>query len=1048
MAENREDAKRYTAIPPQREALKAEEEVLRHWDENDIFKRSIDERPVEKSFVFYEGPPTANGRPGVHHAMSRTIKDLVCRFRTMKGERVVRKAGWDTHGLPVEIEVEKMLGLDGKDQIEEYGVDKFNKQCYKSVFKYLDEWHDFTHKLGYWLDLDNPYVTCTNEYIESVWWILKQFWDQDMLYEGHKIIPYCARCGTSLSSHEVSQGYKDVADPSIFIKLKLTDEDAYFLVWTTTPWTLISNVALAVGPEYDYARVSHNGDTLILAKELLTVLDGEYEILGTVKGHELVDKTYEPCFPWFVEEEGGFRVIGAEFVTLSDGTGIVHMAPAFGEDDYIAGIQEGLPFVQPVDAEGKFTPEITQWAGKFIKDADPEIIEDLRERGILYRAETHEHSYPFCWRCDSPLIYYARRSWFIRTTAFKDLMIEENKKVQWYPPEVGENRFARWLEGNIDWALSRERYWGTPLNIWTCDSCEEKYCIGDLTELKSISEQFPEDYDLHKPFIDDLDVGCPECGGKMTRVPEVIDCWFDSGAMPFAQYHYPMENMDVFKQQYPAEFISEGVDQSRGWFYSLLAIGAFLTKKSPYKRCLPHGMILDREGQKMSKSKGNAVFAMDVLGSDGADSLRWYLMISGAPYLPKRFDLEAMRDNANKFLGTLRNLYSFFAMYAEIDGFEPSGDVKSDNLIDRWILSRFNSTVHDVTAALDEYEMTRAARSIQTFVIDELSNWYLRRCRRRFWKNEMSGDKLAAYETFYTVLEGVTRLAAPFVPFLTEAVWQRLRGEAGKAGSVHLEPYPTADNSMIDEQLEKNMAGVLKTVTTGRAVRNKAAIKVRTPLARMLVHGKYHDVTGWTKDEELSGLVLDELNVKAIEIIEDTGELIRMSVKPEYSVLGKRFGKNMKAAASVLEGLGAESVVELVEKGSVSVEIDGKKEDVTLEEVRVESETAEGFESESEGDLTIILDTKLTDELRREGTARDLVNRIQNFRKESGFEVGDRILLAWRGPDDIKQVFEGYRDHICSETLVENLLEGEQDWENTTSFELDGFEIDLWVKLA
>jgi isoleucyl-tRNA synthetase len=1048
MAGRDPDKKRYGSIPPQREALEAEAEVLRHWDEHDIFRRSVDERPEENNFVFFEGPPTANGRPGVHHAMSRTIKDLVCRYRTMKGERVVRKAGWDTHGLPVEIEVEKMLGLDGKDQIEEYGVDRFNKECYKSVFKYLDEWHDFTRKLGYWLDLDDPYVTCRNEYIESVWWILKQFWDQDMLYEGHKIIPYCARCGTSLSSHEVSQGYKDVADPSIFIKLKLTGEDAYFLVWTTTPWTLISNVALAVGPEHDYARVSHRGETLILAAELLRVLDGEYEILGKVKGHELVGKTYEPCFPWFKDEENAFRVIAAEFVTLTDGTGIVHIAPAFGEDDYIAGMEQGLPFVQPVDAEGKFTPEITKWAGRFIKDADPEIIEDLHERGILYRAEKYEHSYPFCWRCDSPLIYYARRSWYIKTTAYKDLLIEANSKVHWYPPEVGENRFARWLEGNVDWALSRERSGGTPLNIWTCDSCGEKYCIGDLTELRSISEQFPEDYDLHKPFIDDLDVGCPECGGKMTRVPEVIDCWFDSGAMPFAQYHYPMENMDLFKKQYPAEFISEGVDQSRGWFYSLLAIGAFLTKQSPYKRCLPHGMILDRDGQKMSKSKGNAVFASDVLASDGADSLRWYLMISGAPYLPKRFDLEAMRDNANKFLGTLRNLYSFFAMYAEIDGFEPAGEMKSENLIDRWVLSRFNSTVHEVTAALDEYELTRAARSIQTFVIDELSNWYLRRCRRRFWKNEMSGDKLAAYETFYMVLEGVTRLAAPFVPFLSEAIWQRLRGEAGKSGSVHLEPYPVSNGAMIDEELEKNMAGVLKAVTTGRAVRNKAAIKVRTPLARMLVHGKYHDVTEWTKDEELRGLVLDELNVKAIETIDDTGDLIRMSVRPEYSVLGKRFGRNMKAAAAALEGLGAGKVLELVEKGQVSVEIDGRAEEISLEEVKVESETAEGFESESEGDLTVILDTDLTDELRREGTARDLVNRIQNFRKESGFEVSDRIELAWRGPDEIKHVFEEYRDHICSETLVESLLEGEQDWDNSTSFDLDGFDIDLWVKLA
>ncbi|HER44426.1 MAG TPA: isoleucine--tRNA ligase, partial [Candidatus Eisenbacteria bacterium] len=559
-----------------------------------------------------------------------------------------RKAGWDTHGLPVEIEVEHTLGLDGKDQIEEYGVAAFNAECRKSVFRYLDEWHDFTRRLGYWLDLDEPYVTCTNEYIESVWWILKQFWDQDMLYEGHKIVPYCPRCGTSLSSHEVSQGYRDVSDPSIFIKLKIPGDDASFLVWTTTPWTLVSNVALAVGPEYDYVRVRHGGEELILAEALLDVLEGPREILASMKGRELVGRRYEPCFPFFAGTEGAFRVIAADFVTLSDGTGIVHVAPAFGEDDYRAGREEGLPFIQPVDAEGRFTAEIPPWAGLFIKEADPRIIEDLDSRGILYRSATIEHSYPFCWRCDSPLVYYARRSWYIRTTAFKDLLIEANGKVEWFPPELGENRFARWLEGNIDWALSRERYWGTPLNIWTCGSCEEKFCIGSVEELRSISEPIPGDFDLHKPFIDDLDVGCPVCGGRMTRVSEVIDCWFDSGSMPFAQYHYPHENMDIFREQYPAEFISEGVDQTRGWFYSLLAIGAFLTKESPYRRCLPHGMVLDRDGQKMSKSRGNAVFASDALAADGADALRWYLMTSGAPYLPKRYDQDALRDAANK----------------------------------------------------------------------------------------------------------------------------------------------------------------------------------------------------------------------------------------------------------------------------------------------------------------------------------------------------------------------------------------------------------------
>ncbi|MDD3643152.1 MAG: isoleucine--tRNA ligase, partial [Candidatus Krumholzibacteria bacterium] len=717
MPEHDETRRRYPLLPPQQQAIEEEHRILGWWDERDIFRRSIDERPESERFVFYEGPPTANGRPGVHHAMSRTIKDLVCRYQTMKGRRVLRKAGWDTHGLPVEIEVEHSLGLDGKDQIEEYGVEAFNKACYRSVFRYLDEWHEFTRRLGFWLDLDRPYVTCTNEYIETVWWILRQFWDRDMLYEGHKIVPYCARCGTSLSSHEVSQGYRDVSDPSIYIKLRLRDEDAFFLVWTTTPWTLISNVALAVGPEHDYVRVRHGGEVLILAEALLGVLGGEYEQMGRFKGSDLVGREYEPCFPYFKGAENAFRVIAADFVTLTDGTGIVHIAPAFGEDDYTAGIEQGLPFIQAVDAKGRFTPEVEKWAGRFIKDADPDIIEDLRERRILYDAVKITHSYPFCWRCDSPLIYYARRSWYIRTTAFKDLLIEANNAVHWYPPEVGENRFARWLEGNVDWALSRERYWGTPLNIWTCDSCAGKFCIGSLEELRSISERFPEEYDLHKPFIDELEVRCPECGGRMTRVPEVIDCWFDSGSMPFAQYHYPVENADLHRSQYPADFISEGVDQSRGWFYSLLVIGAFLTGQSPYRRVLPHGMVLDREGQKMSKSRGNAVFASDVLASDGADALRWYLMISGAPYLPKRFDLEAMRDSANKFLGTIRNLYGFFAMYAEIDGYEPAGArAAGGSLIDRWIVLRYNTTVRDVAAALDEYELTRAARALQTFV--------------------------------------------------------------------------------------------------------------------------------------------------------------------------------------------------------------------------------------------------------------------------------------------------------------------------------------------
>ncbi|MDD4857360.1 MAG: isoleucine--tRNA ligase [Candidatus Krumholzibacteria bacterium] len=1043
MAEKETTRKRYPELAPFSEAIKLEAEILAFWEANNVFKRSIEERPFDNAFVFYEGPPTANGRPGVHHALSRTIKDLVCRYQTMKGHRVVRKAGWDTHGLPVEIEVEHQLDINGKDQIEHYGIARFNEKCRESVFKYLDEWLEFTKKLGYWLDLDDPYITFKNDYIESVWWILKQFWDQDMLFQGHKIVPYCPRCGTSLSSHEVSQGYADAQDPSIFIKLKLVDEDAYFLVWTTTPWTLISNVALAVGPDHDYVRVRNKGEVLILAEALVGVLDGDTEILGSVKGADLIGKRYEPCFPFFDKMVDAFRVIGTDFVSLEDGTGIVHMAPAFGEDDYNAGKAENLPMLQPVDPAGKFTPEVTPWAGMFIKDADPEIITDLKKRGILYRSGKITHSYPFCWRCRSPLIYYARRSWYIKTTAFKDLLLEANSKVQWFPPEIGENRFTAWLEGNVDWALSRERYWGTPLNIWTCEACKEQFCIGSVEELRSIAEAFPEEYDLHKPFIDDLDVGCPECGGKMKRVPEVIDCWFDSGSMPFAQYHYPHENMDLFKSQYPAEFISEGVEQSRGWFYSLLVIGAFLTKQSPYKRCLPHGLVLDAAGQKMSKSRGNAVSASDVLASDGADALRWYILASGSPWLPKRFDYEALRDTANRFLGAIRNLYNFFSLYAEIDGFQPSGNLKSANLLDRWIISRCNSTVREVTDMLDRYEPTRAARAIQVFVIDELSNWYLRRSRRRFWKNEMSDDKLAAYETFYTVLRQVTILSAPFIPFLSEAVYRRLRGAKD---SVHLELYPAVDESAIDADLEKRMAGVLKTVSAGHSLRNTAQVKVRTPLAELFVHSPYPVETEWLGSEEFAFLVRDELNVKKITLLDSPERQVKYKVKADFSKLGKRLGKNMKQAAGILEALDAAGVKTLLSKGEIAIELDGQKEVITKKEVQILQETAQGFIAGTDGDLTVILDTRLTSELIKEGLARELVNRIQNFRKESGLEVSDRIELSFRASEEVSVVFREFGEHICMETLAASLDEGEKDWKFTTAFKAGEYSIELWMR--
>ncbi|MCD6379713.1 isoleucine--tRNA ligase [bacterium] len=1041
----------YRDLSPLSEAVEAEKEVLKYWDEHEIFRKSLDQRPKEKSFVFYEGPPTANGRPGVHHAMSRTIKDTICRFKTMSGFRVERKAGWDTHGLPVEIEVEKKLGLEGKKQIEKHGVADFNKECRKSIFKYLDEWHEFTRRLGFWLDLDNPYVTCTNEYIESVWWILKQFWDQGLLYEGHKIVPYCPRCGTALSSHEVSQGYKDVTDPSVYFKMKVKGEDASFLVWTTTPWTLLSNVALAVGPEYKYVKVRNNGEVLILAEALTAVLDGEFEVLERFAGKDLVGKKYQPCFPYFEDVKGGFRVIEADFVTLTDGTGIVHIAPAFGEDDYRIGKVEKLPFVQPVDKEGKFTEDIELWAGSFVKDCDQEIIDNLDKRGILYRKEGITHSYPFCWRCDSPLLYYARRSWYIKTTAFKDLLIEANSKIEWYPPEVGENRFARWLEGNVDWALSRERYWGTPLNIWVCDSCEEKYCVGGIEELRSLSKDFPETLDLHKPYVDELNVRCPKCGAGMTRVPEVIDCWFDSGAMPFAQHHYPIENKDLFETQYPAEFISEGVDQSRGWFYSLLVIGVFLKKQSPYRRCLPHGMVLDANGQKMSKSRGNAVYANEALDDYGADALRWFLMTSGAPHLAKRFDPDALKDGANRFIGTFRNLYSFFAMYANLDGFVPSGEIESDNLIDKWLLSVYNSTVKEVKEALDAYDINRAGRKLSSFVVDKLSNWYLRRCRRRFWKNEMSGDKRSAYETYYMVLSGVTRLMAPIVPFISELVFLRLQNyrEQGEDNlSVHLRSYPKCNEELIDRELERKMQEVLQVVIAGRAARNKAGIKVRTPLSELLVCSADSGKVDWLDDEEYAALVHDELNVKKISYIESADDYISLTAKPEFSLLGKRFGKKIKEVSQAIGKLDKTRLKKLEAVGEISIDIDGKGEKFKAEEIKVFRQTIENFEVETESEITVVLNTMLTPGLIKEGMARDIVNRVQNLRKDSGFEISDRIVLSYKADEEVKEVFTEFDDYIRGETLAESIDNSSKNWPFVTEFELNGFNVVLWTKLT
>jgi isoleucyl-tRNA synthetase len=1045
--------RQFPAIARPDQVKEAEERLVQWWTKERTFERSVDEREGGQRFVFYEGPPTANGKPGVHHVMARLCKDIVCRYKTMLGCQVIRKAGWDTHGLPVEIEVEKMLGLDSKDEIEKYGIDKFNQKCRESVFKYKEDWVEFTRRIGYWLDLEHPYVTYENEYIETVWSILAKMWEKDLLYLGHKIVPYCPRCETSLSSHEVSLGYRDVTDPSIFIKFKIADGDDRFLVWTTTPWTLISNVALAVGEYFDYVRVSHNGETLILAEALLSVLDGDYEVLEKFKGETLVGRRYEPLFDFFKDEENAFRVVAGDFVSLEDGTGIVHIAPAFGEDDYKLHVTEGVPIVQPVTPRGTFTDDITPWAGKWIKDADPSITSVLDKEGKLYKSLSYKHSYPFCWRCSTPLIYYARRSWYIKTTAFKDDMIEANRKIEWYPKEVGEYRFGNWLENNVDWALSRERYWGTPLPIWVCDRCEKKHAIGSIEELRKRGKNVPGDdaLDLHRPQVDEIELDCPDCHGTMRRITEVIDAWFDSGSMPFAQYHYPFEKGGPFEHQFPADFICEGIDQSRGWFYSLLAISVFLEGESSYRHCVVTELVLDEKGQKMAKSKQNVVEPWDVLNKEGADALRWYLIHSSPPWLPTRFDRKGVGDASQKLLGTLRNVYSFFAMYAEIDGFQlgdSAGDLDQQNLLDRWILSRYHTTVSDVRRQLDNYDMTRAARTLQTFVLDELSNWYVRRSRRRFWKGEMGLDKAAAYHTLYTVLSGAVRLLAPFVPFVSEEVYRALHEAlgGGKADSVHLEPFPESDSTMIDEELESLMDTALRVCSLGRTVRNEAGIKIRQPLGRMLVHDNGHRSQKLLEHEEISAIVKDELRVKELAGIDDLANVVTLKALPAFPVLGKRFGKRVPQVAEKIKSLPAEALRRFLEGGEVIVDVGDGEATLGREEMSVAVEGKAPYGAWLEHGVTVALDLEITGPLRLEGLAREIVNRLQNLRKSSGYEVSDRILIRYDGGKVADEVFAAQASLVCAETLAVSCEKEKADWEATAELEVDAETIHLWIR--
>ncbi len=1001
-----------------------EESVLKYWEENQIFPKSLQIRKNSPHFVFYEGPPTANGRPGIHHVMSRTIKDVVCRYKTMKNFLVNRKAGWDTHGLPVEIEVEKQLHIEGKEEIEKFGIDKFNEKCKESVFNYKKEWDDLTKRIGFWLDLDHPYITFTNEYIESVWWILKNFHDRGLIYQGFKILPYCPRCETPLSSHEVSQGYRDVKDPSIYVRFRsLDDPDTYFLVWTTTPWTLISNVALAVHPDVEYLKVEYNGEKLIIAEPRANeVLSGEFKILERYKGAQLEHQRYEPLFKFIKPEKDAYYVVLGDFVTTEDGTGIVHTAPAFGEDDYVVGQKYDLPVVRPVDKSGKFENEITDFQGKFVKDADADIISDLKNRKLLFRKEMVEHSYPHCWRCDSPLLYYARKSWYIRTTDFKDKMLKNNSQINWYPEEMGEGRFGEWLNNNVDWALSRDRYWGTPLNIWVCEACEHQISIGSIRELQEKGENVPEDIDLHKPHVDEIKITCEKCQGKMQRVTEVIDVWFDSGSMPYAQWHYPFENEEIFKGNFPADFICEGVDQTRGWFYSLLAISTMLFDKPAYKNIVVNELVLDKEGQKMSKSKGNAVVPEEVINEFGSDPLRWYFITVSAPWVPKRFDTSGIAEVYRKFFDTLFNTYSFFALYANIDRFEVnSPQIKFEQRpeIDRWILSLLYSTVEQVTEKMENYDMTRAARIISDFVIDDVSNWYVRRNRRRFWKGEMNDDKLSAYQTLYEVLLTVTKLIAPVVPLVSEDLYLNLRTEE-MPESVHLTTYPVLTAEMKSRQnreLENRMQVAQRIVGLARSVRNTVKLKVRQPLARIIVSSESKSVR--ESAMKMASIIQDEINVKRVEVIEKESDIVRVGTRPLYKKLGPKAGKMMKMVADIIENLNQDTIERLQKQGDIVIDLEGSQIHVTTEDVEFfEEKKDDNFEFERESNILIALDTRMTEELEMEGIAREFVNRVQNLRKDAGFEVTDRITINHQAPEKINNAISKMSDYIKTETLA------------------------------
>lgn len=1001
----------------------SEKNVKNYWDEIDILKRSVETREDKPSFVFYEGPPTANGNPGIHHVMARTLKDSVCRYKTMQGYKVKRKAGWDTHGLPVEIQVEKQLNLSSKQEIENYGIAKFNEKCRESVFTYEKQWRDMTERMAYAIDLDNPYITLDNNYIESVWWILDKFNKEDFIYEGHKILPYCSRCGTGLASHEVAQGYKEIKSETVIVKFKKKDEDAYFLVWTTTPWTLASNVALTVNPTETYVKVKSNDEVYYIEKNLASkVLEEGYEIMEEFSGKDMEYMEYEQIMPFVKADKKAFFVTCADYVTTDDGTGIVHSAPAFGEDDYNTGRRYDLPVLQPVGEDGKYTE--TPWEGMFVMDADPEIVKWLRAEGKLFKKERMPHNYPHCWRCDTPLLYYAKPSWYIEMTKLKDQLIENNNTVEWYPSFVGEKRFGNWLENLNDWAISRSRYWGTPLNIWRCD-CGHTTSVGSRAELaeKAIEEVDPKTVELHRPHVDGIHLKCEKCSGTMTRVTEVIDCWFDSGSMPYAQHHYPFENAEKFDDElFPADFICEGIDQTRGWFYSLLAISTFVKGKSPYKRVLVNDLILDKNGKKMSKSRGNTVNPFELFDTYGADALRWYLLYVSPAWNPTRFDEDGLKEVFSKFFGTLRNVYGFFTLYANTDSVNPKEffvEPKERPELDRWIISKFNNLAKTVEEELEIFDLTKAVRKIQQFVDADLSNWYIRRSRRRFWETSLTDDKKAVYNTTYEILVGIAKMVAPFAPFIAEDIYRNLTGNE----SVHVEYYPTADESMIDNRLEEKMDLVRDLVTLGRASREKVRIKVRQPLAKVMIDGKYEDLIS-----DVVPLIKEELNVKEIVFAKDLSDFMNFSLKPNFKVLGPVLGSKIKFFAGALAKLDAAKTVAALESGeTVTVDVDGEDFSFDKDKVLINIASKEGFDVGMENNLFVILDTTLTDELVNEGYAREFISKVQQMRKAQDFEMMDNINIYFNGNAEIDKAVDLFKDYIMSETLAKSVEKTDEE---------------------